>query len=1061
MARVYEVEDPIPNLHRRLALKVMNREVAANEGFVRRFESEAGLASGLDHRTLMTIYDYGRDEELDLYYYVMNFVDGPNLSRKVEEEGALDLKTAGQVYLEVLDALAHLHDHAPPIIHRDIKPSNIFLTRAGHPYLGDLGIARQEGAAGLTRTQGFLGSVLYASPEQARDRVLDVRTDIFSMGLSLYHSLTGQLAYDYIPDVDTTSEFDVISYLGHIARVNEQIEFQFPEEIPPAIREVIRKATRVRRGERYPNARAMHDALEDALRERQQTSPSPWLRRIVVAASALAAITLIALVSYIIGVKKRVDETIEEIVELEQHANLVMDGARSLEPAPTPDVMDQADQTLRSAGIILQAGVDNSRGWLTMFGSRNALERSKSLYLNACLGLTEGDLASRADASSSAVERQVTELRSARAYEHLPEAWEGLEATLGGLDPPGAAAGSCENADTQLNRLEAANSANGLIVGIRNQLPGIWDSLASIAFGRALKAQNKAQAEQADAPEYQMAVKQGDEAFARGKTHIEALDYRKAAETFNEAEKAYLEAIAIVPAVRARDNVMQALKTVEEEIHIVDDPMLGRIFSAAQHLYEGGHWSDARKEYDRALSVLESLLRPGPRGRGARLAANKASHARENAVGLGAEYVARDLVTRADGLLSEATDVLSKDPVRALIHFEEAKSVYLEAEAISKRVMIRVRKVENQAAQSRRGLLGSRSCSSLNAATAREECERAEELRAQADQALLQLDSPTAFVRFTAASEAYGRARELQDDPENNRPQIASRTPEGRLIKSHRDQPITLAVGAVHANRDSLQYTWLVDGELHPQTGSSLQLQLAKNADVEVRVTDGNTKPVTERWTIQITNRKPKLSVTPRDHAGPIELKPGARQEFIARASDPDNDPVQVEFKLGNQIAKGTSFTFAEQKPGDYKLRITAQDGQSKTTLFRTIRVVGEPVSVDKDKENAIRLTMKEYKTAYEAESMSRLKRVWKMSPQDEDDIQLMFDSCTSLNVDLTIKRVAVDDTEAEVEFAQEESGECGLFARFPSNDYRAQLLERRDGDWIIRKRRNETTAQQ
>jgi len=1056
MAWVFEVKDPNPTLQRRLALKLMKPEVASSEEFIRRFEREAALASGIDHPCLLTIYDSGRDEASGFFYYVMNFVDGPNLSHKVANEGPLDLETTESVYIPVLDALSQLHEHDPPIIHRDIKPSNIFLTRSGHPYLGDLGIAHQEGAAGVTRTQGFLGSVLYASPEQARNRGMDIRTDIFAMGLSLYQSLTGRVVYDDIPDVDTGSEFDVIGYLGHIARLREEIEFQFPKSFPLALQKVIRKATRVAREDRYPNARAMRDALQNAIRSRRQPESAPRRPWLAIAASALAAITLLMLGSIVFSYKRSVAQAMEDVAGLDQRANTVMDAARSLKPTLDPELIDRAAQSLRSAGIFWQAAQDQSEGWLTLPAVMRTLERARGSYTNACLGLLGGELTSRADQGSEHVGAEVQKLRAAEAGAHVPEDWQDLEATIEGLAPPSADAPPCEGASIQLDRLAAVGTARTQVDKIRDELPQIWRALADAGFGRALLQQNEARAGRVEAPEYRDAIELGDAAFARGQSYVEAGNYLDASNAFDQAGRAYQQAAAVIPAARARAKAYTAAKAATG---VGEDVSLGRVIHAADRLYEGHHWSEAQAEYERGFNLVQSILDEGKRSKAARSAANDASRAHEKAVDMGAAYVASDVLAEADQLLSEGTDALADgDYETARARFEKAKVVYRRAADLSKLGMENAREAQSHATQRRRSLLGRQPCTSLSTA-AREQCEGADGSLAEASQALDRKDFPTAFASFNAASKGFEGAGDLEQGWVQNQPKpptIVSRTPKSRLIKSHKNQPLRLAVEAVDPNpRDTLYYTWLVDGETYSQTGPSLELRLARSADIEVRVSDGSAR-ATERWKIQITNRKPRLSVSPRDSDGPIELQSGKRQVFTARASDPDDDPVQVEFRLGNRVIGGNSYSFEQDRPGDYRLKITANDGLSQTTLFRKIRVVSELTPPGTD---AVRNTMEEYKAAYEARSMSRLKRVWKMSPQDQADVQFMFESCSSLSVSLTIKQVAINDTRAEVRYAEKVSGDCGLPADFPPNDYRAQLRRRGGGEWVIHARSNETLA--
>jgi serine/threonine-protein kinase len=266
MAWVFEVVDPRFNARR--ALKMLKPSAAGGEEF-RRFESEARLLAAIDHPNLVTIFDFGRDESTGCYYYTMQFIDGPPLSQR----GSLALSEAGPLFLDMLAGLAALHDAG--IVHRDIKPANVLLTSDGRALLADLGIARVQEEASLTRTGMAIGTALYMSPEQARGKSVGPSSDVFSVGLSIYQVLTGQTVYDATGDVDSSSGQDVILYLGSLIHSGSELKIPFPASIPPAVRSVIRRACRFDPARRYPDAREMHSALLAAL---EAKPPAVWPR---------------------------------------------------------------------------------------------------------------------------------------------------------------------------------------------------------------------------------------------------------------------------------------------------------------------------------------------------------------------------------------------------------------------------------------------------------------------------------------------------------------------------------------------------------------------------------------------------------------------------------------------------------------------------------------------------------------------------------------------------------------------------------------------------------------
>ena len=275
MAWVFEVTDPRFNARR--ALKMLKPAAGAGAEF-RRFESEARLLGALDHPNLITLFDFGRDETLGCYYYTMQYVDGPPLSQR----GTLTIGEAVPIFLDVLAGLTQLHDRG--IVHRDIKPANVLLTSDGRAVLGDLGIARTQEEAGLTRTGTAIGTVLYMAPEQARGVPVTPASDVFAMGLSLYQVLAGKTVYETIGGLDTSGSQSVLLYLGSLIHSGSEFKIQFPKEIPPAIRDVIRKACRFDPKKRYADAREMHNALLEALDAR----PPSYVPRVAAALALLA-----------------------------------------------------------------------------------------------------------------------------------------------------------------------------------------------------------------------------------------------------------------------------------------------------------------------------------------------------------------------------------------------------------------------------------------------------------------------------------------------------------------------------------------------------------------------------------------------------------------------------------------------------------------------------------------------------------------------------------------------------------------------------------------------------
>jgi predicted Ser/Thr protein kinase len=184
------------NLGRTVAVKILSGELARDSTFVRRFIQEARSAAQLSHGNIVHINDVG--EYQGVFYFVMEYVDGNNLKELLQTEEVLGVPRVLEIITQVCHALRHSHSRG--IIHRDIKPENIMLTREGVVKLADLGLAKRvsaENNLGLTHAGSILGTPFYMAPEQAKDfSSVDHRSDIYSLGVTMYRALTGKVPYD-------------------------------------------------------------------------------------------------------------------------------------------------------------------------------------------------------------------------------------------------------------------------------------------------------------------------------------------------------------------------------------------------------------------------------------------------------------------------------------------------------------------------------------------------------------------------------------------------------------------------------------------------------------------------------------------------------------------------------------------------------------------------------------------------------------------------------------------------------------------------------------------------
>ena len=252
MADVYKAKDQ--KLDRLVAVKVLKPEFREDTNFVAKFGKEAQAAAGLSHPNVVNVFDVGEDR--GLYYIVMELVEGITLKAYITRKGKLSVKEATSIAIQVSLGLEAAHNRG--IVHRDVKPQNIIISTDGKVKLSDFGIAKATNSN--TITANVMGSVHYSSPEQVRGGASDARSDIYSLGITMYEMVTGRVPYDG----DTT----VAVAIKHLQE--EMVPpSRYTPDIPYSMEQIILKCTQKNPDRRYQNMAQLIEDLKRSLLDPQ------------------------------------------------------------------------------------------------------------------------------------------------------------------------------------------------------------------------------------------------------------------------------------------------------------------------------------------------------------------------------------------------------------------------------------------------------------------------------------------------------------------------------------------------------------------------------------------------------------------------------------------------------------------------------------------------------------------------------------------------------------------------------------------------------------------------
>ena len=319
-------------LGRDVAVKVLDLKVSPSPNLAERFVREARTVARLEHPHIVPIYKVGGRG--DLLYLIMRCVDGPSLRQLLEKQGKLSVGDAARIARQAADALAYAH--AQGIVHRDVKPDNVLLDQSGHVLVTDFGIAKavaraaQSTANQALTTEGMiLGTPHYMSPEQSAGEALDARSDIYSLGLVLYHMLAGEPPFD-----GETAQEILAKQLTAAPPPIREVRREVPEQLALVLDRMIAKGPDRRFASAGDASRALVAALPVAAGDRVEARLG---RRLVRSLTRLSLIGCLAFVAFIAG------------------AGFVLSAATSERPAVAvraPDIPDTLTSALRALGAL-------------------------------------------------------------------------------------------------------------------------------------------------------------------------------------------------------------------------------------------------------------------------------------------------------------------------------------------------------------------------------------------------------------------------------------------------------------------------------------------------------------------------------------------------------------------------------------------------------------------------------------------------------------------------------------------------------------------------------------
>ncbi|MCL2354045.1 MAG: Stk1 family PASTA domain-containing Ser/Thr kinase [Defluviitaleaceae bacterium] len=252
MSHVYRALDT--NLGREVTFKVLKKEYVNNAGFLARFDSEARSIARLNHPNIVNVYDVGNEDEIK--YIVMEYIKGKTLKELIQDKAPFSNETMLGVAEQITSALIHAHENN--IVHKDIKPQNILVTPNGTAKLADFGISDDVNSREVIEAGSTMGSVHYVSPEAVYNNPVDLRSDLYSLGITMFEMMTGTLPFD-AEDADTIPSMHAEAPFPNVIKRNPAVL--------PLVREIISKLTQKQPSRRYQSAVVLYNDIQRAIME--------------------------------------------------------------------------------------------------------------------------------------------------------------------------------------------------------------------------------------------------------------------------------------------------------------------------------------------------------------------------------------------------------------------------------------------------------------------------------------------------------------------------------------------------------------------------------------------------------------------------------------------------------------------------------------------------------------------------------------------------------------------------------------------------------------------------